>query len=465
MPGPFPQTTILDDAVRANEGPPPSAAWTSSVDSDDGGLKVVSNKIAPDTETSSALWNQAFPADQEVFVQVDALMEGGPDSLELFLNIQNGDTTTPSGYIFRFWSQTGAGVGRLELDRMDSGSFTRLVDVAQTIVVGDQLGARNEGGTLRFYVNGVEKTSATDSTYGTGQIGIGTRADNLLTTRFSKFGGGQAVPQALHDWVRRQPAFGPGGDWRMQGRGRGGAPWRRGGARSSPHPGGGFERVLFSRLHPVYEVAGATHFGAFDLALTLTTDTFGRLGAKGSFSLPLTFTFGTNGVRTRFGSFALPLTFAFGTKGFHAAFGRTIGLALSLSIFTNGVRTRFGSFALPLTFAIGTKGARAAFGSFSLPLTLSIATAGKDTKRGSTSLPLTLNIATAGTASHFATLDLPLVFTFGTAGFIEGQVDEESLRLRADKERLEKEPWPQVPKSPKSRPTPYKPGYMRKKVP
>jgi len=186
----FPTAPILFDGKTPDAGPPPSSDFTSSVNSGDGGMKVISEKIAPDTETSSAMWNARYTYSQEVYAQVDALMEGGPDSLELFASIADGDTATPDGYIFRFWSQTGAGVGRLELDRMDGGSFTRLTDVAQTIVVGDQLGGENNLGTLRFYVNGVEKASASDFTYGEGYIGLGTRADNLLATRFSKFGGG-----------------------------------------------------------------------------------------------------------------------------------------------------------------------------------------------------------------------------------------------------------------------------------
>jgi hypothetical protein len=187
----FPTTSILDSGIRDDEGPPPSSDWSSSVDSDDAGMKIVSNQVAPDwTGRSSALWDDLFTRSQEVYATVEALPPDVSGCMELWLSVQDGGTSAPSGYCLRFWHNPGAGVGVLEIDRMDAGSFTRLFDVPQTIIVGDQFGGSNDNGTVGIFVSGVFQTSSFDTTYEDGKIGIGTLNDGALSTRYSNFGGG-----------------------------------------------------------------------------------------------------------------------------------------------------------------------------------------------------------------------------------------------------------------------------------
>lgn len=184
----------------------------------------------------------------------------------------------------------------------------------------------------------------------------------------------------------------------------------------------------------------------------------------GDTDLALVFTFVTNGVRTTFSTVDLPLTFTFVTAGSHTAIGSTIGRNLNFDIFTNGVRTTLSSVTSPFTFTFDTSGAVVIFGDTrGLELNFSFVTAGVDTKRGSAALPVTFTFDAAGTASHLAAVTFPITFGFSTDGFNPDA--QESLRLRQSKERLEREPWPGFPDLPKVKPKPFKPGYMKKKVP
>jgi len=190
---PFPETPIIDTCVRSNTGPPPSADWISSVDSDHGGMKIVSNQMAPDAGVASAMWIPVLTAKQEIYFTLKAFPSpSGVGSFELHVNVQNGDTPTPSGYIMRFWHSGTGGAGQFELDRNDAGAMTRLVTSGGlTLALNDVCGIRNDNGVLRCHRNGIEIISAPDVAYFmAGKIGIGTLNDNSFLFRASDIGGG-----------------------------------------------------------------------------------------------------------------------------------------------------------------------------------------------------------------------------------------------------------------------------------
>ena len=186
---PFPTAPILDTALRPHEGPPPSADWVSKVDSDDGGMKIVSQKLAPDDWSASALWSAQFTRSQEVYATVDAFVTTG-GLQELWSNVADGGSSAPSGYVFRFWHSGGGGSGELELDRADNGVFTRLIDTAKSLIAGDVLGGQNDNGVLYFVVNGGYEANSGDATYEEGKIGPRCRDDSSQLLRLSNFGGG-----------------------------------------------------------------------------------------------------------------------------------------------------------------------------------------------------------------------------------------------------------------------------------
>jgi ABC-type antimicrobial peptide transport system permease subunit len=71
MQGAFPQTGILDDFNRADEGPPPSLSWASIEETN--GLVVLSNQLAGDPAGSGggiALWLAETDQDCEVYFTV-----------------------------------------------------------------------------------------------------------------------------------------------------------------------------------------------------------------------------------------------------------------------------------------------------------------------------------------------------------------------------------------------------------
>ena len=66
----FPETAILDNFNRADEGPPPSASWTTPAGFD--GLQVVSLECANLVGIGECIWVTAFNAGQEARVTVPA---------------------------------------------------------------------------------------------------------------------------------------------------------------------------------------------------------------------------------------------------------------------------------------------------------------------------------------------------------------------------------------------------------
>lgn len=80
----FPSTPIKDNFNRGDEGPPPSANWTTPA-SPWVGVQVVSSEAAASSWTSAAVWNvETFGPDCEVYVTL-ASRSSSPANFDIFL--------------------------------------------------------------------------------------------------------------------------------------------------------------------------------------------------------------------------------------------------------------------------------------------------------------------------------------------------------------------------------------------
>ncbi|KKL92143.1 hypothetical protein LCGC14_1887670 [marine sediment metagenome] len=143
----FPTTGLLDDFNRGNEGPPPSADWTTLVE----GHKVVSNECQSNNTSASqnvSMWDtNTFGPDCEVFISIPTL----PDfRVEVALRTTTLVLGTHDGY------RVSADMGNngIEIRRVDNGANTQLgADVAFTWAVGDKIGGEVIGSTIKGYID------------------------------------------------------------------------------------------------------------------------------------------------------------------------------------------------------------------------------------------------------------------------------------------------------------------------
>lgn len=186
----FPTTTVLDDFNRANEGPPPSASWTTWISS---GLKVVSNEIGPnDTGGNGAYWNAVMPGpDVEAHLTIATLSDA-----TTYINLYaRYDVALFKGYVM---NHTVASPDTWALVREDGGSSATLVSGTQDLSNGDAMGIRCVGSLIEGWlrVNGIWQRvgSATDATYSgaspNDRLGIYTEPGAVTTGRMDNFGGG-----------------------------------------------------------------------------------------------------------------------------------------------------------------------------------------------------------------------------------------------------------------------------------
>jgi len=194
---PFPTSGVLDDANRANVGPPPSANWTTALLTVDGanGHKVLTNRIVGNGIDAQSYWNAAdYGPDCEVYADVATQS----DDMYLFLRLVSIGSGTTDGYALELKLTDS-----WQLQRVDNGALTGIgLAVVSAVANGDAIGFEVIGSTLKGYkrVSGVwsEVLSRTDSTYSAaGKLGIGTVA---TATALDDFGGGTIVTA---------PVFGP----------------------------------------------------------------------------------------------------------------------------------------------------------------------------------------------------------------------------------------------------------------
>jgi hypothetical protein len=179
---PFPTTGILDTFNRANEGPPPSANWSSA----GGTPQVISNEFAgASASQNAALWIAStftLPECYATFPVVAAFSAVG------WLD------GTFSGYTVIMDS----GLGSLTLNRVAVGVPTPLgAAFTQTISNGDSLGLqRTDASTLEVWY---KVGAGAWTSLGTRTDGTYTGASSLLlsvfdtSARADEFGGGNYV--------------------------------------------------------------------------------------------------------------------------------------------------------------------------------------------------------------------------------------------------------------------------------
>lgn len=185
----FPQTSILDNFNRANEGPPPSINWTTGLDGSAGGFSVDANEAEGlNGVVSSAWWNvQNFGPDIEVYATIGSVK----GATRLHFRAQQEGTSTWDGYTLLAYTPTN----ELFVYRVDNGVQTQLgVAIAQTISSGDSFGAKMVGSTITVYYkigagSWTEVGTRTDGTYtGAGKLAMSTF--DATPINVDNFGGG-----------------------------------------------------------------------------------------------------------------------------------------------------------------------------------------------------------------------------------------------------------------------------------
>ena len=190
----FPTTSVLDNANRTSEGPPPSASWSNS-DSTDGIRVASTSNFAGGTGQDYSVWNTVFNADQEVYIDLTTLVDTRWTDLLLR---HNGTTTS---YVVRhIWSSAGNDIVRVY--RRIAGVDTQIgADMAGTEWVnGDSFGVAISGTGSTVTISIYRKPSA--GAWGTVGVVIDTNAARIVssgriglgidstTTRVDNFGGG-----------------------------------------------------------------------------------------------------------------------------------------------------------------------------------------------------------------------------------------------------------------------------------
>lgn len=144
----FPTNSVLDNANRANEGPPPSANWTDIYGASD--VRVVSNALTPGLSseyTSGYRWNAAsFGPDVEVYYTITNKGSNGSSAGRLFARI---DSSGNNGYSIQ-WDSF---VSQIKINKIDgAGSETQLgATISQSISSGDAIGMFVQGTTIELW--------------------------------------------------------------------------------------------------------------------------------------------------------------------------------------------------------------------------------------------------------------------------------------------------------------------------
>lgn len=201
---PFPTTPVIDNFNRADEGPPPSANWTTGIANGFGGFlepghSVVGNQLNNDfNDVAQNYWNSdSFGPDCEAYITVVDVQ--GLVSVGLAARLTDIGRFTCEGYAVQI-NPSGGGANRTyQIFRIDNGVLTLLSNSTEDSVGsmdGDKYGIRCIGNNIQLWADTGEgwrlKLSVTDSTHtGAGAIGIVTESDPL--SRWDDFGGGHIV--------------------------------------------------------------------------------------------------------------------------------------------------------------------------------------------------------------------------------------------------------------------------------
>lgn len=195
-----PSASLLDDFNRADTGPPPSAFWSTGVQTANG-LKVTSNALSWDgagAYRQGARWNaQNFGPDVHVVADVASWTEADFEGFYLFARLAGAPGST-NAYALVV-EPTAPATTEWLLWRLDTGTVVTLGSlVIQGIANGDQIALTIEGSLLRGWHkpsggSWAVKRSHTDTTYNNaGQVGVeitgGTFSHKLDNFSASTFG-------------------------------------------------------------------------------------------------------------------------------------------------------------------------------------------------------------------------------------------------------------------------------------
>ena len=183
----FPNTPVLDSFNRANEGPPPSANWSTMRGT---GHTVLSNQMAPNANAvQGSSWSVLrFDRDQECRFTA-AVLDSPNQGHNVYLRVQTATNGDSDHYEVDFERQTGN--DKVAVWKEVATVYTQLgadIDLGGELAAGDQFGASVTGSTIEVWYNNVSQGTRTDSEVsGTGFIGIVSGTD---VPRFDDFGGG-----------------------------------------------------------------------------------------------------------------------------------------------------------------------------------------------------------------------------------------------------------------------------------
>lgn len=178
----FPATGILDNFNRTNEGPPPSASYTTPEGV--AGLNVIGNAIGGASSDGYATWNTSYATDQENALTLTVPPLNGQavrlmvrqQSATLFRDCYYAEfvSNTPAPATLRIWKRV------VITDTQLGADITLAADLTT-----QQLGIRVMGTTITAYLDGFLLGTRTDGDVaGAGRLMINftdttTRGDNF----------------------------------------------------------------------------------------------------------------------------------------------------------------------------------------------------------------------------------------------------------------------------------------------
>lgn len=194
----FPQTGILDDFNRPDEGPPPSSSWTSQwFDALYGQFQVVSGQLKATAQWASGYWSaQTFGPDCEMYITTAGTWTGSNDLALAMVEPGAIGTSGYDGYEVYITTTTWA------LRRTTNNSNTDLATGSFSTSLGDSFGLRRRVDQIEFWHKPVGGTwqliqSFNDVTY-SGPFHLCLYSEgggSGVTQRFTNFGGG-TLPEA-----------------------------------------------------------------------------------------------------------------------------------------------------------------------------------------------------------------------------------------------------------------------------
>lgn len=196
---PFPTAGILDNADRADEGPPPSANWTTGVGFIADavvGHQVASTRIRRDSGVNEAesYWNAEQYANPEFYMTIASTGIGiGVTALILGARLNDIGSATLNGYYAKFIHN-----GEAQIWKVEAGSHTMLGNVAANLplATGSKWGIGVVGSVIRAWANSGSSwqllLEITDTTFtAPGYVGFQTVSSSSAS--FDDIGGGEAV--------------------------------------------------------------------------------------------------------------------------------------------------------------------------------------------------------------------------------------------------------------------------------